>query len=246
MTGAKAPRVAVFRPDDGRLDRADSLLEELGVEAVADPMLAIEPTDATPRTDADYTIFTSTTGVERAASQGWEPTDTDLVAIGPTTASAVREAGFGEPSVPEEYTSAGLVATLDDEVDGARIEVARSDHGSDVLLAGLEAAGAFLHETVLYELGVPEGAGESVKLAAEGALDAVLFSSSLTVEHFFELAAVAGNEEAVREGLDAAVVGAIGPPTAETAREAGIAVDVVPAEADFEALARAVVADLDR
>jgi uroporphyrinogen-III synthase len=47
--------------------------------------------------------------------------------------------------------------------------------------------------------------------------------------------------EAAVAGLNDAVVGAIGPPTADTAREAGIEVDVVPAEADFDLLATEVV-----
>ncbi|MFB6308551.1 MAG: uroporphyrinogen-III synthase, partial [Haloarculaceae archaeon] len=37
-------RVAVFRPDDERLTEAVELLESLGADAVADPMLAIDPT----------------------------------------------------------------------------------------------------------------------------------------------------------------------------------------------------------
>ncbi len=47
-----APTVAVFRPDDNRIDDATSLLESLGAEPIPDPMLAIEPTGQTPRTDA--------------------------------------------------------------------------------------------------------------------------------------------------------------------------------------------------
>ncbi|OYR53531.1 uroporphyrinogen-III synthase, partial [Halorubrum sp. E3] len=46
-------------------------------------------------------------------------------------------------------------------------------------------------------------------------------------------------------GLADAVVGVIGPPTAETAAERGVDVDVVPDEAAFEALATAVVDALD-
>ena len=242
MTGT--PTVAVFRPDDERLQDAVALLDELGVTPIADPMLAIEPTGAAPRRDGDYTVLTSKTGVERAVAAAWEPAGTELVAIGPTTADAARSAGFEVGLVPEEYTSDGLVQALAGRVDGARVEVARSDHGSDRLLEGINEAGAYVHETVLYELAIPDGAGESVRAAAEGTLDAALFSSSLTVEHFLAVAADLGLEAAAREGLADAVVGAIGPPTAETARAAGIEVDVVPDAADFEALSRAVVAAL--
>lgn len=239
------PRVAVFRPDDDRIDRAVALLASLGADPVADPMLAIEPTGATPASgeplDAAYVVFTSKTGVELAADAGWTPDEATLVAIGPSTAAAAREAGWSVDIVPEEYTSAGLVATLRDRVDGEGVEVARSDHGSDVLLDGLRDAGAHVTETVLYRLLRPDDAGESTSLAAAGELDALAFTSSLTVEHFLEAAADRGVRETALVGTNAAVVGAIGPPTAATADELGIDVDVIPDDADFESLAEAVV-----
>lgn len=244
-TGGSKPRVAVFRPDDERLEEAVELLERLGVEPVPDPMLAVEPTGAGPRSDGTVTILTSKTGVERAAAAGWEPGETRLVAIGPTTAAAAESTGFDVDLVPEEYTSAGLVEALAESVDGERVEVARSDHGSEILIQGLTDAGAYVHETVLYELVIPEDAGTAVELAADGQLDAALFTSSLTVDHFLTIAAQRDIESAVREGLEAGIVGAIGSPTAETVAAAGLTVDIVPESADFEALARAVVGELD-
>jgi len=235
-----APKVAVFRPDDDRLDDAAELLESLDAEPVADPMLAVEPTGETPREDADYVILTSKTGVELAADAGWTPGDATLCAIGEATADACRAAGWAVDLVPEEYTSSGLVAALDGAVEGACVEVARSDHGSAVLTDGLDDAGAYVHETVLYELVVPDAAGQSVALAADGDLDAALFSSSLTVEHWLDEAEARGVREAALAGLNDAVVGCIGPPTRETAESRGVRVDVVPDDADFEQLARAV------
>jgi uroporphyrinogen-III synthase len=238
------PTVAVFRPADERIDDAVALLEEAGAAAVADPMLAVEPTGATPREDADYTVLTSKTGAELVAGADWTPGGA-VCAIGEATAAALRAAGYAVDLVPETYSSDGLVAALSGDVDGTRVEVARSDHGSAVLLEGLDAAGAYVHETVLYRLVRPEGAGRSAALAAAGELDAALFTSSLTVEHFLDAAAERGVRAAAVEGLADAVVGAIGEPTADTARAAGIDVDVVPSAAAFEALARAALAALE-
>ncbi|WP_423750901.1 uroporphyrinogen-III synthase [Salinirarus marinus] len=232
--------VAVFRPADERLADAVELLDSLGATAVPDPMLAVDPTGAVPE-GGDYVVFTSKTGAELVADAGWGPGGATVVAIGPRTAATLRAAGYEVDLLPEEYTSAGLVAALEDEVSGARVEVARSDHGSDVLLDGLRAAGADVHETVLYRLARPEGAGESAELVAEGEVDAVCFTSSLTVEHFLEAAAERGVREAALDALADAVVGAIGEPTRETAESHGIDVDVVPADATFEALATATV-----
>ncbi|MEF8840232.1 MAG: uroporphyrinogen-III synthase [Haloarculaceae archaeon] len=234
------PVVVVFRPDDDRLRDAVALLESLDCEPIADPMLAVEPTGAHPRTDAAFTVLTSKTGVELVDEADWVPTG-DLCAIGASTAEALREHGYGVDRVPETYSSSGLVEELRDAVDGTRVEVARSDHGSDVLLDGLLDAGAYVHETVLYRLTRPVGAGESCERAARGELDGALFSSSLTVEHFVEAATERGIRGAALAGLNDAVVGAIGRPTADRAAESGIEVDVVPDEADFGTLARAVV-----
>ena len=241
------PRVAVFRPDDDRIRKAIDLLEELGAEPIADPMLSVEPTGAVPQ-PASFIVLTSKTGVEIAHEAGWSPHDAGpdgqaatLVAIGPATAAAAREAGWTVDVVPDEYTSSGLVETLEDRVDGRTVEVARSDHGSSVLLDGLREAGGDVHETVLYKLVRPPEAGRSAELAALGDLDAAAFTSSLTVEHFLAAAEDRGVRDDALTGLDRAVVGAIGDPTRETAESRGIDVDVVPDDATFEALARAVV-----
>ena len=251
-------RAAVFRPDDERITEAIELLESLGATPVPDPMLGIEPTDATPGA-ADWTVLTSKTGVELAAANDWSPAGR-LACIGPATADAARAVGWDVDLVPEEYSSAGLVDALTETVEpGATVEVARSDHGSAVLLDGLRETGIETRETVLYRLVRPAGAGESAERAAAGELDAALFTSSLTVDHFLDAASEQGVREAAVDGLngaveagdgdgaveagdgDGTVVGCIGEPTAETARDHGITVSVVPEEATFEALATAVV-----
>ncbi|WP_049937899.1 uroporphyrinogen-III synthase [Haloplanus natans] len=258
MSERGRPRVAVFRPADERIETARTLLDGLGVEAVADPMLAVEPTGATPEAAA-YVVFTSKTGAELVADAGWTPGDATVVAIGPKTADALQAAGYTVDLVPDEFSSTGLVELLAERVgeeprssgerpaaDDTSVEVARSDHGSPVLLDGLRDAGADVHETVLYRLVRPEGSGESADLAAAGTLDATCFTSSLTVEHFLDAAAARGVRDEAIAGLNDAVVGVIGEPTRATAESLGIDVDVVPTEATFEALARETVAHLRR
>jgi uroporphyrinogen-III synthase len=236
------PRVAVLRPDDGRLEATAEHLRELGVDPVPDAMLAIEPTGSAPRPGPDIAVFTSTTGARLTAESGWNPDHVTIAAIGPSTAAALREHGYEVSVTPTEFTSAGLVAELADRVPGRRIEVARSDHGSPTLTDGLNEAGAYVHETVLYRLTRPESAGRSTTLAADGNLDGVLFTSSLTIEHFLGAAEARGNRAVTVTALNEdIVVGAIGEPTRETAAANGIAVDVVPERADVDALATRVV-----
>jgi len=250
MTTEARATVAVFRPDDGRLAAAVDLLESLGAAAVGDPMLATEPTGDLPG-DADYVVLTSTTGVEIVAGERadgpderWGPGDAAVAAVGETTAEALRERGYDVAVVPEEFSSAGLVDALADRVDGATVELARSDRASGTLPAGLRDAGAEVTETTLYRLTRPPDSGDSVDLAAAGDLDGALFTSSLTVENFLDAAAERGVREAALAGLEDAVVGAIAPGPAETARENGITVDIVPKRADFETMACEVVEEI--
>lgn len=233
-------RVAVFRPDDGRLDDAVALAESLGATPVADPMLAIEPTGDLPQ-PADYVILTSTTGIDILRESEWEPNEAVLCCIGEKTAAAARDAGWTVDRVPEEFSSAGMVAELRDVVDGKSVEVARSAHGSATLLRGLRDAGADVHETVLYRLVRPAGSGVSAEMAAAGDLEAVAFTSSRTIEHFLEAADERGIRDAAIAGLNDAVVGVIADGPRKTAEAYGIEVDVVPEVADFDALLTAVV-----
>ena len=235
-------RVAFFRPADERERRAVEVVHKYGFEPLSDPLLETVPTGAKPRTDADYVVLTSVTGV-RLASEPLRDTDAVVCAVGPKTADALRAEGIDVDIVPEEYTSAGLVDALNEAgVEGARVEVARSDHGSDELLDGLNEAGAYVHETVLYEIRRPEGGGEATTDALrDGTLDSVLFTSSLTVEHL-----VLALEEADVgvDALDDVLVCAIGEPTRRTAESIGVKVNLVPDEETFESLVEAVAEKL--
>lgn len=232
--------IAVFRPDDGRLEAAVSFIESLGAAALGDAMLEVRPTGNAPREDGDFTILTSKTGVELAAEAGWNARGT-VCAVGEGTASRLREFEYPVHRIPEEFSSAGLVEELEADVDGTRVEVARSDHGSPVLTDGLEASGAYVHETILYELVRPADAGTSAEAAAAGKLSGAIFTSSLMVQHFLDAAEERGIRAEALDGLNESVVGVIGEPTKSTAEGLGIEVDVVPEKADFETLARAVI-----
>lgn len=239
------PTIAAFRPPDHRADDAAETIEAAGASALLDPMIVPEPTGASPRGDADWTILTSVTAADLPAVRSWTPTGTRVAAIGPKTADALAGAGIGVDLVPDAYTSEGLVEALGPDVDGARVELARSDHGSAALPTGLQGAGAYVHETVLYRLVRPDGAGRSIEGVIDGTVDALAFSSSLTVEHFLETADDAGQAAELAAALDGVIVGAIGPPTAATAIDAGLEVDVVASEATFDALVDDLVAALE-
>lgn len=239
------PRVAVFRPDDGRLERSMELLESFGLEPIGDPLLDIVPTGDTPRSDADLVILTSSTAADVLEAADWDAGETPICAIGPRTADALKSAGYAVSEVPSRYSSQGIVDLLSGRVGGRRIEIARSGHGSSVLPDGLMSDGAYVHETVLYTLERPAGSGKSIDLLTAGELDAALFTSPLTVEHFVEAATERGRDGEILGDLERCLVGVIGEPTRKRAAASGIGVDVVPAEAGVEQLVEAVAGRLD-
>lgn len=233
------PKVAVLRPDDARIEEAVSYLQSLDISPIADPMLAICPTGQKPQ-QADYCIFTSKTGVELAADQGWQPCGATICAVGRQTATALQKYNYTVGILPSTFTSQGLVNELSGEVAGRTVEIARSAHGSDVLPRGLENHGADVHETHLYELSRPRTAGQSVTLAIEGELDGILFTSPKTVEHFVEIAREQDDAGSLQDSLQDILIGAIGDPTERTVEKFGISVDVKPDRIGFKHLADCV------
>ncbi|ELY99987.1 MULTISPECIES: uroporphyrinogen-III synthase [Natrialbaceae] len=239
------PTVAVLRPDDNRIVEAVEYLQSLGVSPISDPMLTVDPTGQSPQ-HADYCVFTSETGVDLTATAGWEQRDTTVCAVGDQTATALRNHEYSVDVVPSTFTSAGLVNELSAGVDGQTVELARSAHGSDVLVEGLKAAGATVHDTHLYRLQRPGTAGQSVSLAVDGELDGILFTSPKTVEHFFGIAIERDAVATLQRGLKETVVSAIGAPTERAVHNNGAAVDVMPDTVDFTRLAEVTVNQIQR
>lgn len=260
-------RVAVTRPQP-KIARTERLLMARGFEPVSAPALAIVAHDdpAFPRIledvergEVDHVVFTGATGVRHAARRVQEADLGSLaealegpavVAIGPRTASALEEAGLAVDAVPETHSSAGLIDWFAsrDAGPGTVVALVRSTRGSPVLPKGLRDAGVEVREARVYDLVKPEPteAHEALFAALEaGDLDAYVFTSSLTVEHFLRLADEAGpGEDVARERLRDAAVAAIGDPTRGTLEDQGVPVDVVPDEARMGVLADELAAYL--
>jgi uroporphyrinogen III methyltransferase/synthase len=166
--------------------------------------------------------------------------ETRVAAIGPATAAALAQRGVPVALVPERHVAEGLVEALTARgVVGKRILVPTAERARPVLSEGLETAGALVDLLPVYRT-VAEG-GDGRALAREltaGSIDAVTFTSSSTVEHFVSLV---GREAASCGRFRAAV---IGPITAQTARDQGVAagglIEASPSTTD------ALVAALDR
>lgn len=232
-------KIAIFRPKSKEKE-SRKLLNSLGFEVLSDPLLEFIPTENKPLETADYFIFTSTTGIEILYELNIDFTpfrSGKVCAIGPKTKDALEEINIDVDIVPENYSSRGIVETLKDRIKEKKVEIARSNHGSRELLDGLNNAGGFIHETVLYKIEKPElGGKKTIDALLNNELYAVLFTSSLMVEYFFEASGQYGEKDKVLDSLSDCIIGCIGKRTKETAESFGLTVDYIPENETFEDL----------
>jgi len=237
-------RIAVTRAREQAGDLVREL-EALGAEVVAAPTIRIAPlTDLAALRAAlsrvppyDWIVFTSQNAVQVVCDRlpEWDLSPRDVAraavaAIGPATAEALVRRGVVPDLVPDRFVAEAVVTALvaQGDVRGKTVLLPRAREARDALPDGLRALGARVDVIPIYETIRETGDGSG--LAAEilaGTIDAVTFTSSSTVRGFVELV-----------GSPAAV---IGPVTAGTARELGIAVAIEARDYTVPGLVSAIV-----
>ena len=168
---------------------------------------------------------------------------TRVFAIGPATADALRSHGITADVVPDEYIAEAVVETMREHVsDGDVVLLPRAESARDELVTGLEALGATVDEIPVYRAALPsEPDPEALAAIREGRIDIVTFTSSSTVRN---LLAILGTDAEALKGESRPLIACIGPITAETARENGLAVDLMAEEYTVEGLVEALAAHL--
>ncbi len=225
-------------------------LRGLGAEVVELPAIRIEPRIGDEEVQKaagavgvyELICLTSPNGVrllfeamEAAGLDARALADVTVAAIGPGTARALAERGVLADVVPERFVAEGLIEALKNrEVSGARVLVARAAEARDVLPDALRERGAEVDVVALYETVREDPSAEEVE-AAQGA-DYVTFTSSSTVTN---LTAALGDRFP-----SAARIVSIGPITSETARAAGLEVDVEAERHDVDGLLAALLDDV--
>lgn len=242
------------RPQAGDFCRR---LQEEGATVVELPTIEIvEPEDWGPADRAidrlasyDLAIFTSANGVERFAAR-LRRRGVDLavlegarvLAIGPATAASLREAGLGT-SVPEEYRAEAVLemaaAILADRAGRMRVLIPRALEAREVLPDGLRKLGASVDVVPVYRTVIPVGSGDRLAAALRDGVDCVTFTSSSTVRNLLQL--LPDGDPGRLEGV---VVACIGPVTADTARAAGLRVDIQPDRYTIDGLVGALIRHL--
>ncbi len=243
-------RVVVTRPAKF-LPAAVEYLRSKGLEAVPVPMMEMVPRkdggidaflERLSAGQVDVIILTSQNGFLFLLERLGDDVEhflglvdgVQVLAIGPKTKKALEAHAIWAKMVPSTYSSEGIVKEF--SFPRRHVEVLRSDHGNPVLIKGLEAGGAIVHETILYDIVPLRGEAQEalVREALAGRIDAFTFTSTMTAKSLLLEAESMGVLEPLKEALNSKKVAAIGNPTAGFLKESGIRVDVVPRNFTFE------------
>ena len=241
-------RVLVTRPAHQAGDFATRLWEA-GAEPIVAPAIAIGPPDdvgaahdAVARVrDYGWVVFTSRNGADaffdRLREIGRDARafgDAKIAAIGPKTAAALAARGIRVDLVPTAFVNEAVAAELLARTQpGERVLVYRAQEARDVLPETLRRHGRSVDVVAAYRtrfVDDPELAAKTERA------DIVTFTSSSTVAGFLH------NVPDAARALAHKTVAAIGPITAQSARERGIRVDVVADEFTVDGLLRALAA----
>lgn len=222
-------------------------LAALGAATVEAPAIEIhDPVDGGVALDGavrrlaayDWVVVTSPNGAERllaavrAAGRDARAFGRSLIAaIGPGTADALAAGNLAADLVPDRFVAESLLdAFPSPPAGGGRVLLARAAVARDVLPAGLSAQGWQVDVVEAYR--TEPAPLDDDRAAAVAAAEIVTFTSSSTVSGFLA---------ALGDRPVPAVVAAIGPVTAATAREHGLTVDVEASEHTVDGLVDALV-----
>jgi uroporphyrinogen III methyltransferase/synthase len=233
-------RIVVTRAREQASDLVGRL-ELLGAEALELPAIRIgDPADAGAALraaaarigDYDWVVFTSVNTVDRvfpllrdARALG----TARVAAIGPGTADRLASFNVVSDLLPDRFVAESLLAAF--PAGPGRVLLPRAAVARDVLPDGLRAKGWEVDVVEAYRTEREVPRPETLEAAA--AADAITFTSSSTVRNYLE---VAGGDRIPT------VVACIGPVTADTARAAGLRVDVEAEVHTIEGLIDALVA----
>jgi uroporphyrinogen III methyltransferase / synthase len=223
-------RIAVTRAAE-QAEALGRLTEQAGGEAVYCPLIRIRrlpaPDLSVLSRPYDWVVFTSVNGVNSVLA-ALKQSDRDvrsfgtarIAAIGPETARAVEGGGLRVDFVPTRFVAEQVAEEFPEPLGGKRVLIPRAKEARELLPELWRSQGATVDVVPVYEtVQDAEGAGILRTELESGRLDAITFTASSTVRSFAE------QLRGVR--LEKTKVVCIGPITAETAAQEGLAVDAV-------------------
>lgn len=249
-------RVLITR-SSGQAGGLAELIQERGGEAVEMPMLRMadpegEAAEALDRAieqigTYEWLLFTSVNGVEfffrRLRDRRVDIRKLHrarIGAVGPKTAEALEARGIMSETLPNQYIGEALFEHLKGEIlPGMRVLLPRADIASPLLPEKLAQAGADVTEVDAYRTVLATDDAEHLaSMLEEGDIHVMTFTSSSTVDHLLELLSRCRPDPL--KLLEGVQIACIGPVTAKTAEDRGLAVSCVAQESTVESLVEAI------
>lgn len=197
-------------------------------------------------TTYDWLIFTSVNGVDfffkRLFHAGLDARALGRIrtaVIGPATAERLLGFGIKTDILPASFRAESVIDAFKKEpVSGKRVLLPRAKEARPVLPVELTRMGAVVDEIAVYHtIRDGEGAEGLITDLAAGKIDMITFTSSSTVTNFKALLP----ENRFSELIQNVVIAAIGPITADTARDNGFPVHVTADQYTIDGLCDAIV-----
>lgn len=235
-------------------------LEQLGATVIHCPTIEIVEPVSWAALDAaieelatyDWLVFTSANGAEfffrrlgqKRRDYASSMSKMVICAIGPATAKAIEKSEIRVDVVAEDSKAEGAVAAIieraggRDKIRGLRFLIPRARIAREILPVELRNLGAHVNGVEAYQTAKPDVDSDGIiRLFKEGVVDAITFTSSSTVSNFAALVGLDDLSTLLRNTL----VACIGPVTAATALDYGLADIVQPDVYNATALVEAIV-----
>lgn len=194
------PVVAITRPRD-RAEKACRIVEELGGEAILAPTLDLEPVNTESlkhlvsiKDELDWIVFTSPTTIvslNKFYPDFLASLDCSLAVIGNKTGKLAEKNGLTVDLMPDDFTAEGLVGEFERRgITGKTIGIPRTASARSTLPEGLEKLGNKVILAEAYKSLFPmddEKVRCLISKIENSEIDAITFTSPLTVENFFEI-----------------------------------------------------------
>ncbi|MEM7434559.1 MAG: uroporphyrinogen-III C-methyltransferase [Myxococcota bacterium] len=225
------------------------LLRDEGAQPIVAPTIRLaEPTDPGPLRDAvrhldcySWVLFTSANAVDatfKALHEAKRDTraigSARVCSIGAKTTAALRTHGVVPDLVPEDTRAEGVVTALTPHVNAhTRVLLPRAEVARELVPDSLRAVGAEVDVVPAYRTLAPllEDATRTTALVDPDVLDAVLFTSSSTVDNLVDLLG-----QDARAALSSLDLFSIGPVTSAAATKHGLAMAATAKAQTIESL----------
>ena len=194
------PVVAITRPKD-RAKKACDIVEKLGGEAILAPTLDLKPVNSKSlkdlvkrKNELDWIIFTSPTTIislNKFYPDFLKSLTCKLAVIGNKTGKLAEENGIKVDLIPKEFTAEGLIEEFKKRgITNKTIGIPRTASARPILPEELEKLGNKVILAEAYKSLFPMdkvAVKELISKIEKKEIDAITFTSPLTVENFFKI-----------------------------------------------------------